>query len=75
MCYAAVAIATNYAAGISPHALTHTEVEERMAQRLGDLQRLFRRCAELYTPDDCSCRHALDEYRRRLGRPDLTILR
>jgi|YNPNPStandDraft_1061719.scaffolds.fasta_scaffold24620_2 5'-methylthioadenosine phosphorylase len=73
ICYAAVAIATNYAAGLSPHPLTHTEVEAMMEQRLGDLQRLFRRCAELYAPADCSCHHALDEYRRRLDRPDLTI--
>lgn len=73
ICYVAIAIATNYAAGISPRPLTHTEVETVMEQRFGDLQRLFRRCAELYHPDDCSCRHALDEYRQRLGRPDLTI--
>jgi len=73
ICYAAVAIATNYAAGIASHRLTHTEVEEMMQQRLGELQRLFLLCAERYTPEDCPCRHALDEYRRRLSDPQLSI--
>jgi len=73
ICYAAVAIATNYAAGISPHALTHTEVEEMMTARLQHLQTIFRRVLELYEDEPCACRQALDEYRRRLGWAELQI--
>lgn len=73
ICYAAVGVVTNWAAGISRERLTHGEVEAMMAQRLSDLQRLFRECVRRYTPQDCPCRHALDEYRQRLQRPDFSL--
>jgi 5'-methylthioadenosine phosphorylase len=74
LCYAAVAIATNYAAGISSQPLTHSEVEEMMAARLLDLGRLLLAFAEAHQPRECACSHALDEYRRRLGRDDFGVV-
>ena len=62
LCYASVAIATNWAAGIAGQPLTHGEVGEMMAQRLSELQRLLARVVAGPAPDDCTCRHALDEY-------------
>ncbi|NUQ01897.1 MAG: S-methyl-5'-thioinosine phosphorylase [Armatimonadetes bacterium] len=67
LCYAAVAIGTNAAAGLSQERLTHGEVEEMMAARLADLCRLLAEFAAAPPTTDCSCRHALDEYRRRGG--------
>ncbi|NCO35680.1 MAG: hypothetical protein AUJ92_05260 [Armatimonadetes bacterium CG2_30_59_28] len=63
MCYAAVAIVTNYAAGISSTPLTHWEVLDVMEQRLPRVSELLLSAARRYDKDDCVCRHALDEYR------------
>ncbi|MFZ5943772.1 MAG: S-methyl-5'-thioadenosine phosphorylase [Bacillota bacterium] len=41
MCYAGIAMVTNYAAGISEHPLTHKEVVETMVQNTSNLQRLI----------------------------------
>lgn len=62
LCYAGVAIATNWAAGIAGQPLTHGEVGEMMAQRLEELQHLLGRVVAASQPLDCPCRHALDEY-------------
>jgi len=62
LCYASVAIATNWAAGIAGQPLTHGEVGEMMALRLEELQRLLGRVVAGAQPLDCPCRHALDEY-------------
>lgn len=74
LCYAAVAIATNDAAGVTGHTLTHGEVEEMMAARVRDLARLFETYLASDSAADCPCRHALDEYRQRTGRADFGIL-
>lgn len=41
LCYATVALSTNFAAGISPSALTHQEVLEVMEQNAGKVRRLL----------------------------------
>ncbi len=62
MCYAAVAMVTNYAAGISSAALTHQEVVDNMALMREKLHRLVFRALEVLTPErSCRCQHALDE--------------
>ena len=74
ICYAAVAIATNDAAGVTGHTLTHGEVEEMMTARLDDLRRLLAAVLGSFEDVDCPCRHALDEYRGRMGQDALGIL-
>lgn len=63
MCYATVSMVTNFAAGISPAALTHSEVVECMEQNSQRLRELLMKTVEIYDSDmDCECRHALREY-------------
>lgn len=62
ICYATVSMITNFAAGISPSALTHSEVVECMAENSQRLRALIMRSVELYADHDCLCRHALQEY-------------
>lgn len=64
MCYATVAIVTNYAAGISPMPLSHSEVLETMRSRQRDLHKLLTHLASTYVERDCACQHALDDHRR-----------
>lgn len=73
LCYAAVALATNDAAGVSGHQLTHGEVDAMFTARLADLARLLDRFLADWTDSDCACRHALDEYRARRNDPALAI--
>jgi len=75
ICYATVAIATNDAAGVTGHTLTHGEVETMMAARIGDLRRLLAGLLASFEDRDCRCRHALDEYRARSGESALAIVR
>jgi len=54
---------TNFAAGISPHPLTHGEVLETMAANTENIKRLIMATiAKIDIKEDCSCRHALAEY-------------
>lgn len=56
LCYAAVAMVTNYAAGISPTPLAHSEVVQAMERMSGLLRGLLRGCLE--APEagrDCRC--------------------
>ncbi len=63
ICYATISMVTNYAAGISPEALTHHEVLEEMAKNSNSLKSFIQKAIEsLPDFDDCSCRHALQEY-------------
>ncbi|MFZ7104514.1 MAG: S-methyl-5'-thioadenosine phosphorylase [Peptococcaceae bacterium] len=41
LCYAGIAMVTNFAAGISPHPLTHQEVVETMQENTQNLQKLI----------------------------------
>lgn len=60
MCYASVAIVTNYAAGISREKLTHTEVVELMAQKSEEIKLLLMKAVE-HIPKErrCPCKDAL----------------
>lgn len=73
LCYAAVAMATNHAAGLAAEPLTHGEVEAAVAARAADLRRLFEAVVADGPPADCACRHALDEARRRRGEPGFGV--
>jgi len=60
ICYAAVAVVTNFAAGISPNPLSHEEVLAEMRNAHKDLRELLRQVVEA-VPDrkncDCPGRH------------------
>lgn len=62
ICYATIAMVTNFAAGISPNKLTHQEVLDVMAQNSANLRQLIMQAVSGLDPDeDCPCRHALGE--------------
>jgi 5'-methylthioadenosine phosphorylase len=62
MCYASVAMVTNFAAGISPNNLTHGEVVECMTENSENIKKLIMQTIEIMTDDrDCLCKHAEDE--------------
>ncbi|MFZ5591989.1 MAG: S-methyl-5'-thioadenosine phosphorylase [Bacillota bacterium] len=62
ICYATVAMVTNYAAGISSSKLSHQEVVEIMTDNGANLRRLLMRAISLLPPErDCACHHALAE--------------
>jgi 5'-methylthioadenosine phosphorylase len=63
LCYATVAMVTNYAAGISPNNLSHSEVLEVMKQLSSNISSLIMEAiAELPLDGECSnCRHGGSE--------------
>lgn len=62
ICYATVAMVTNFAAGISPAPLTHSEVVEAMRNNTDTLRRLIMQTLKIATPErTCSCQEALKE--------------
>lgn len=72
LCYAVLALATNDAAGVARHKLTHSEVEYMFNARMADLARLLDGFVQRHAEQDCPCRHALDEYRERRSEPGLS---
>lgn len=59
LCYATIALPTNYAAGISVTPLTHEEVLEEMDKTKPELDRLLAGCIEAVTAEKtCSCRES-----------------
>jgi len=62
MCYATIAMVTNYAAGISPTRLTHQEVIDVMMQNGENIRRLVMQAIHwLDLERSCSCHTALDQ--------------
>ncbi|MDA8443227.1 MAG: S-methyl-5'-thioadenosine phosphorylase [Peptococcaceae bacterium] len=62
MCYASVAMVTNFAAGIASKILTHVEVTQNMAQMGEHLRALiFNTLQSLAVERSCLCQHAPDE--------------
>jgi len=63
MCYATVATITNFAAGISPSILTHSEVYEVMKNNTAKVRRLLLESTLLIEKQQvqCDCRRILDE--------------
>lgn len=63
MCYMTISMVTNFAAGISPIALTHREVYEVMRHNGEHIRLLLSRIIERLQPDSqCECHHALQEH-------------
>jgi 5'-methylthioadenosine phosphorylase len=61
ICYAAVAVVTNFAAGISKAKLTHAEVAELMRENIGRVQKLlFKAIPRIQKKRSCSCGRALE---------------
>lgn len=59
ICYATISMVTNFAAGISPTALTHKEVIDCMNQNIESFRRIITVLSASYDSDaDCACRHA-----------------
>ncbi len=62
MCYANISIITNFAAGISPHRLTHSEVVEIMKQKISDIRILMIQSLKHITENkECDCNKILEE--------------
>ncbi|MDD4237716.1 MAG: S-methyl-5'-thioadenosine phosphorylase [Desulfotomaculaceae bacterium] len=62
MCYATIAMVTNYAAGISPTRLTHQEVIDVMMQNGENIRKLVMQAIHWLDPDrSCNCHRALDQ--------------
>ncbi|MDN5346614.1 MAG: 5-methylthioadenosine phosphorylase [Clostridia bacterium] len=58
ICYAAVAVITNYAAGLAGVALSHAEVVAKVGQQSGSLKELLlKAAAELPVERRCQCRN------------------
>jgi len=61
LCYAAVGVVTNFAAGISKRKLTHTEVAELMGKNVGRVQKLlFEAIPKIPERRSCPCSRALE---------------
>jgi len=59
LCYATIALPTNYAAGVAAEPLTHEEVLEAMENDKPDLDRLLAACLEEIKPEQtCKCKEA-----------------
>jgi 5'-methylthioadenosine phosphorylase len=56
MCYAAVTIVTNWAAGIAPGMVKHGEVTQAMGQQTPRVIALFRRALCIHREVECGCR-------------------
>jgi 5'-methylthioadenosine phosphorylase len=63
MCYATVSMVTNFAAGISPHLLTHGEVLDTMQANTENIKQLVMAAIRgIDLGKDCVCQHALAEF-------------
>ena len=61
LCYAAVAVVTNFAAGISKTKLTHTEIVELMSTNIGQVQKLLLEAIhKVPKKRSCACGRALE---------------
>ncbi|MGH8103823.1 MAG: MTAP family purine nucleoside phosphorylase [bacterium] len=66
LCYAGIAVATNWAAGISTNPLTPDEVNAMMAHRFADLRRLIERAiSAIPETRNCACAGACEKGRVR----------
>jgi len=62
ICYAIVAVVTNWGAGLSPQPLSHSEVEAMMAQKLPLVAQIFEQVITRFDFPNCPCQHSLDAY-------------
>lgn len=64
MCYSAVSLVTNYAAGISKNPLSHQEVLSAMAENIEKVRNLFASViTKIPRERNCPCKSALREYK------------
>lgn len=71
ICYATIGMVTNYAAGISPNPLTHSEVVEVMAKNVANLRDLIMKSLKNMSSQHCSdCAAVIKEAPIRVGRRD-----
>ena len=56
ICYGAVAVVTNWAAGVSKEPLKHEEVSDFMGEQTPRLRALFEQAVRTHKEVDCSCR-------------------
>ncbi len=62
MCYGNISIVTNYAAGISPNILTHSEVVDIMKTTIADVRTLIMNAVKYLDNEvSCDCKKILDE--------------
>ena len=61
ICYAAIGIVSNMAAGILDRPVTATEVTDVMGRAFGDVHRLLAKSVELLPDEDCWCQHSMSE--------------
>ena len=62
ICYATIAMVTNFAAGISPHDLSHQEVLDIMAENAENLRKLIMQTISMLDINrKCLCQKALHE--------------
>ncbi|NLG32592.1 MAG: S-methyl-5'-thioadenosine phosphorylase [Syntrophomonadaceae bacterium] len=62
MCYANISIVTNFAAGISPNILTHSEVVANMQKQTDQLRQLIMNSLKYIKSDkECTCSNILTE--------------
>jgi 5'-methylthioadenosine phosphorylase len=62
MCYCAVAIVSNMAAGMSGSPITAEEVKQAMSENYSSIQEVIEGAVRLLPEDrDCECRHLLDK--------------
>lgn len=62
ICYAIVAIVTNWGAGLSQKPLTHAEVEAMMKQKIPIISQIFESVIANFEFPDCPCHRSLDSY-------------
>ncbi|WP_366921628.1 S-methyl-5'-thioadenosine phosphorylase [Metallumcola ferriviriculae] len=67
ICYGAVAVVTNSAAGISDTELTHQEVLDTMAANQAKLKRLLAKSTQMAEKKQCSCTDAVSSQRKLQG--------
>ena len=60
LCYANLSLVTNFAAGISPHFLTHKEVVDIMREKIAVIRDIFTGVIVSLTERDCRCSHKED---------------
>lgn len=62
ICYAAIAVIANMAAGMEEEHVSATELQKNMTQLFGQVQKLLAKSVEMVNEEeDCWCKHALEE--------------
>jgi 5'-methylthioadenosine phosphorylase len=60
ICYATVALVTNWAAGMAGKSISHVECSEFGKEHIPIMRELFLKLIAIYPKNDCTCRHAIE---------------